>query len=178
MSERMDRRQALRSLGASAVAPFLPRLHAALPQKEGAWTPVVLMADEVETVSAIAERIIPETETPGARGALVHQYIDFVLSRGEASAAKRFREELRRLDRKCAEEVGAPFATLEAARQDEFLTRISREEPFFEELKRLTVDGYYRSEVGMKQELGFEGNTFLSEFEGCTHPEHHDWKPR
>jgi hypothetical protein len=30
----------------------------------------------------------------------------------------------------------------------------------------------------MKQELGFEGNTFLSEFEGCTHPEHHDWKPR
>jgi hypothetical protein len=178
MNERMGRRQALRSLGASALAPFLPRFHAAIPQKEGDWKPVVLQADEVETVTAIAERILPETETPGARRALVHQYIDFVLSRGEVSAAARFREELQRLDRKCAEELGGPFATLEVARQDEFLTRLSKQEPFFDELKRLTVDGYYRSEVGMKQELGFEGNTFLSEFDGCTHPEHHDWKPR
>ena len=55
MSERMDRRQALRSLGASAVAPFLPRLHAALPQKEGDWKPAALRADEVDMVAAIAE---------------------------------------------------------------------------------------------------------------------------
>jgi hypothetical protein len=28
----------------------------------------------------------------------------------------------------------------------------------------------------MTQELGFEGRTFLAEFKGCTHPEHHAWK--
>jgi hypothetical protein len=47
---------------------------------------------------------------------------------------------------------------------------------FFVESKRLSVDGYYRSEAGMTQELGFEGRTFLAEFKGCTHPEHHSWK--
>jgi hypothetical protein len=30
----------------------------------------------------------------------------------------------------------------------------------------------------MKEELGFEGNTFLAEFEGCRHDEHRSWKPR
>jgi hypothetical protein len=173
----MNRRRALHGIGATAIVPFLPRLHPSLPPQEGEWKPRFLQAGEVETVAALADRIVPGTDTPGARQALVHQYIDFVLSTGDAFAAERFREKLRRLDRKCTEELGGPFATLPAARQDEFLTRLSKGEPFFDELKRLTVDGYYRSEAGMKQELGFEGNTFLSEFEGCKHPEHHEWKP-
>ncbi len=128
-------------------------------------------------MAAIAERIIPETDTPGARRALVHQYIDFVLSQGDPSAGERFHEGLRGLDRKCQEAFGKRFAELRAASQDEILTGISKEEPFFSDVKRLTVDGYYRSEAGMKQELGFEGNTFLTEFEGCTHPEHKSWEP-
>ncbi len=127
-------------------------------------------------MAAIAERIIPETDTPGARRTLVHQYVDFVLSTGDASAAERFRDGLRGVEGRCKEAFGAPFATLEPPQQDEILTRMSKDEPFFSEVKRLTVDGYYRSESGMKQELGFEGNTFLTEFEGCTHPEHHSWK--
>ena len=44
---------------------------------------------------------------------------------------------------------------------------------FFAAAKQLTVDGYYRSEAAMTRELGFEGRTFLAEFKGCTHPEHH-----
>jgi hypothetical protein len=39
-------------------------------------------------------------------------------------------------------------------------------------MKGLTVDGYYTSEAGLKQELGWHGNTFLTEFKGCDHPEH------
>jgi hypothetical protein len=85
------------------------------------------------------------------------------------------------LDRRSASLFGKPFARLETARQDELLTRLaerpSSEEPagvaFFVEARRLTIDGYYRSEAGMLQELGFEGRTFLPAFEGCTHPQHH-----
>jgi hypothetical protein len=75
----------------------------------------------------------------------------------------------------CRSESGLSFAELERGLQDEML-RENSESPFFREMKRLTIEGYYRSEVGMKQELGFEGNTFVSEFEGCTHPEHHSAK--
>jgi hypothetical protein len=39
-------------------------------------------------------------------------------------------------------------------------------------LKALTVAGYYSSEVGLVQEIGDDGQMFLLEFKGCTHPEH------
>lgn len=175
MSERIGRRQAIRKLGASAMAPLLPGFHPSVPPQAGAWKPRVFQESEVDTVSHIAERIIPETDTPGARGALVHQYIDFILSRSDASAAERFREGMKALDERCGALFGKPFAKLEPTKKDEVLREVS-ESPFFHEVKRLTVEGYYRSEVGMKQELDFEGNTFLAEFEGCTHPEHHSWK--
>jgi hypothetical protein len=148
-----------------------------VPRQGGEWKPRFFRGSEGETVSQIAERIIPETHTPGARGALVHQYIDFVLSRVEVAESDRFREGLQRFDERCRAMFGKPFANLETALQDEALTGIEAS-PFFHEVKRLTIDGYYRSEVGMKRELGFEGNTFLAEFEGCTHPEHHSWSPR
>jgi Gluconate 2-dehydrogenase subunit 3 len=43
---------------------------------------------------------------------------------------------------------------------------------FFRLIKDLTIDGYYSSRSGLVEELGWHGNTFLSEFKGCTHPEH------
>ena len=175
MSELIDRRQAIRTLSISAVAPLLHRFHPLVPRQDGDWKPRFFADSEAETVAHIAERIIPETDTPGARRALVHQYIDFVLSSGEASAGDEFRKGLQSVDQKSQSQFGKSFGELEPGRQDEMLTALS-ESPFFREAKRLTVEGYYRSEAGMKKELGFEGNTFLSEFTGCTHPEHHSWK--
>jgi hypothetical protein len=36
----------------------------------------------------------------------------------------------------------------------------------------MTVDGYYTSSIGIHQELRYQGNAYLKEFIGCTHPEH------
>jgi hypothetical protein len=176
MSGRIDRRQAIRTLSASAVVPLFHGFHPAVPRQEGDWKARFFESAELETVTHIAERIIPETDTPGARGALVHQYIDFVLLQGEASTRDAFRSELRAFEDRCRSASGVSFAELEPARQDAMLKE-AEATPFFREVKRLTIEGYYRSEVGMKQELGFEGNTFLSEFEGCTHPEHQSAEP-
>jgi len=180
----IGRRQALRVLGAPALVPLLSPFHPAVPQQEGGWKPLLLDASEVETVTQLAERIIPATDTPGARQALVHQYIDFVLSKAQPARRDGFRQGLAWLDGRCQALFGRRFAGLEAARQDEILGRLaatpSSEEPagtaFFAAAKQLTVDGYYRSEAAMTQELGFEGRTFLAEFKGCTHPEHHAFK--
>jgi len=184
MSRPIDRRQALRTLGAPAVVPLLAPFHPWVPRQEGGWQPQFLQSSEVETVAQLAERIVPETETPGARRALVHQYIDFVLSQADAARRERFRAGLAWLDARCRALFGRPFADLEPGRQDEMLRRLatmpSGEEAagssFFADAKGLTVDGYYRSEAGMIQELRFEGRTFLAEFPGCTHPEHRSWK--
>ena len=42
---------------------------------------------------------------------------------------------------------------------------------FFRLIKNLTADGYYPSRVGLIEELGYSGNTFLASFPACTVPE-------
>ena len=187
----VSRREALQLLGADAALPLLDpgRLHhplAAVPAGQ-AWQPRVLTGTptDVETVAAVAERIIPRTETPGARDAGVHEYIDFALERGEASARQAFAEGLRWFEGHVRESRQTAFTDLDRAQQDEVLTELSdpasapapEGHAFFLRMKELTIDGYYRSEAGMFEELGFAGNTFLTEFEGCTHPEHLSWRP-
>ena len=43
-------------------------------------------------------------------------------------------------------------------------------ERFFVTLKQMTVVGYYSSEIGIHQDLEYQGNTDVSEFPECTHP--------
>ena len=178
------RRKVLQVLGAPAVVPLVRGFHPAVPAQEGGWKPQFLEGAEVETVAQLAERIVPETDTPGARQALVHQYVDFVLARGDEERRDRFRAGLAGLDRRSRALFGGPFAAQKAEQQDELLTRLMTKEAgedaagadFFALAKQLTVDGYYRSEAGLVQELGFQGRTFLADFKGCTHPEHQSWK--
>jgi hypothetical protein len=43
-------------------------------------------------------------------------------------------------------------------------------ERFFVTLKQMTVVGYYSSEIGIHQDLEYQGNAYVSEFPECTHP--------
>ncbi|HJO37312.1 MAG: gluconate 2-dehydrogenase subunit 3 family protein [Vicinamibacterales bacterium] len=185
----VSRREALQILAAAAALPLLDpgRLHhpsVQVPVGE-AWQPQFLAPDDIETVAAVAERIIPRTETPGARDAAVHEYIDFALDRGEAEARESFATLVRWFERHVREAHRAAFADLQQDRQDEILTALSdpataaapEGHAFFVLMKELTIEGYYRSEAGMFEELGFAGNTFLTEFAGCAHPEHLAWRP-
>ena len=45
-------------------------------------------------------------------------------------------------------------------------------EQFFVVVKAATIRGYYSSEIGIHKELDYKGNQILTEFVGCTHPEH------
>lgn len=163
-SQRIGRREALKRVGTLAAVPVLAGYHPLVPvQDRGAlWQPQFFEQPEAALVADLAERIIPETDTPGARGAHVHQYIDLVLSEGTVEEQQAFRRGLVR------------FRGTDETRQVEILREGG---PFFDQLKALTVDGYYKSEVGMKQELGFEGRTFVTVFDGCTHEEHLNWSP-
>ena len=41
---------------------------------------------------------------------------------------------------------------------------------FFRLIKNLTADGYYTSRVGLLEELGYSGNTYLPGFPQCSVP--------
>jgi len=112
--------------------------------------------------------IIPSSETPGAAAAGVDRYIDEKISGDDARKGK-IRDGLTAIER-------AGFSSLDAEKRVALLTEFSEAEgargEFFQLLKDLTIDGYYSSEIGLAQELGYKGNTFLKEFTGCTHEEH------
>ena len=195
-SVRVPRRRALQVLGAAAAAPAVAEgaraLHPLVPaQPDGsAWRPRFFTAEEAAAVEALAEAIIPETDTPGARGANVHQYIDWLVGRAEAgdgppALPEIVRDGLAWLDRRSAALYGGRFADVDGQRQAELLTRLAADPPqeeragvdLFREVRRLTISGYYRSEIGMREELGYAGKQYLTGFEGCTHERHLSWEP-
>lgn len=188
-SSGVSRREALRVLGAAAALPLFDpgRLHHPLAQVPAgeAWQPRFLDRNHVELVVSLAECIIPRTDTPGARDAAVHEYIDFTLARAESTVQQRFTDGLAWFDAYVAASRRAAFTELDPDRQNDLLTELSdpgrspapEGHAFFTQMKDLTIEGYYRSEAGMFEELGFGGNTFLSEFDGCTHEEHLSWRP-
>src|SRR3989442_15479326 len=83
----IDRREALRrvtlllggAVSASTVAGVLAGCETRRTP-DGAWTPRALTSEQVELVAAVAEHILPETDTPGAHAALVHRFIDALLA--------------------------------------------------------------------------------------------------
>jgi gluconate 2-dehydrogenase gamma chain len=140
-----------------------------------AATPAQAQADylsptELAWVAAFADTIIPRTDTPGASDAGVPVVIDRRFA-ANPDLAESFRTGMKALDADAQSRFGAALPALTAEQKVALLTPLESD-PFFHMMKGLTVDGYYTSQAGLTQELGWHGNTFLTEFKGCTHPEH------
>lgn len=196
----VTRREALRKIAvggaAAATAPLwveslvsAAEQHAAHYQAAGAgaaWTPKVLTPAQNRTVIALAERIIPKTETAGATEAKVNEFIDAVIADADAADRKKFLEGLAWVDAHSTREHGQPFAEASETQQVALLTAMSQPggpsapglpdeqtgADFFQAIKSMTITGYYTSEVGLRDEIGDDGTMFFTEFKGCTHPEH------
>ena len=146
------------------------------------WKPKVFTADQNATVIIVSELIIPQTDTPGAKVARVNEFIDGVLADGKADDRTKFLAGLTWLDDRARRDHQHPFAACTPDQQTALLTAISTPDAasgpdaagaaFFTAIKSLTIIGYYTSEVGLRQELGDDGNLVFAEFKGCTHPEH------
>jgi gluconate 2-dehydrogenase gamma chain len=125
----------------------------------------VLSASEAAELEAVAARIIPSGDSPGATEAGVIYFIDTVLADIEPEIAEPMREGLATLHDQIHEAYDtASFAALNQARQIEALQAIEDTE-FFETLRFLTVAGMFcdpshggnRDRVGWKL-IGFEGS--------------------
>ncbi len=141
--------------------------------------------EEFRAVEALTELVIPTDETPGAKEARVAEYIDFVVAAAaefEPELQKEWADGLALLDRLSRQQHARPFPELARREQEELLNAMSAPErdpqarhpgyAFYRRVKEMTVEGFYSSRVGLLDVLGYKGLTFLSEFPGCTHPEH------
>src|SRR4051812_22439387 len=124
---------------------------------------------ELDWLKAFVDTIVPRTDTPGASDAGVPAFIDRRLA-ANARLAETFRAGLQALDGDAQSRFGAAFPVLTDQQRIDLLTP-RQDDSFFRTMKGLTVDGYYSSEAGLTQELGWHGNTFVHEFKGCEHPE-------
>jgi len=152
----------------SDLTVFGRRLHAGLSANGALRT---LDPHQDATVTAVAELIIPATDTPGAKAAGVNEFIDVLLSDWVTDAQRTsFLAGLTDLDTRARALFGKDFVDGAEADQVRLLTLLEDEalrakdqpargehaDPFFHTMKRLTMYGYYTSEIGAKQELHYE----------------------
>ncbi|HLH03068.1 MAG TPA: gluconate 2-dehydrogenase subunit 3 family protein [Bryobacteraceae bacterium] len=176
-----DRRSLLRiigSIGATCAFPFASEdLYGQTPDHEHkpAETPLPHFLNErdFKTISRIADLIIPETDTPGAIGAGVPDYIDSLIARNTDHQLV-VADGLRWLDA----QGGKPFPELSEGQQLAILEPLcaaydansdnrARNVQFFGLIKNLTADGYYTSRIGLMDELRYQGNKILASYPEC-----------
>ncbi len=180
----MQRREALRLLMAGGVLPALPTNLFAFFQgahPASGYTLRTLNPHQNDTVVAMTDQIIPATDTPGAKGARVNEFIDVILTEwADAEERKNFLDGLAGVDKQTNDLFGKNFVDASPAQQVTLLrsmdesvaaqrTRRMRhgntipEErdkqlrgEFFNVFKGITVHGYYTSEIGFSQELNLQ----------------------
>ncbi|MBI1356344.1 MAG: hypothetical protein GC160_18540 [Acidobacteria bacterium] len=123
-----------------------------------------LSAEEVRRLGLALDTILPATDTPGAVGAGVPEMIAY-----DAGYHPDLLERVRKL---LATFDQAGFFDQDAAGRDAVMMAMmdgdEARRAAFEDAKSLAIDYYYSTEVGLAQELGYQGGTYLAEFPGCT----------
>jgi hypothetical protein len=150
----MKRRDVLQAIGAATALSFIPRdaravwaRLAAPGQRSGGLTEA-----QYTLVTAIAETIIPRTDTPGATDVRVSDWVDLVVAEYYTDAEREnFRTGLDAIDARAKEVGGVPFARLSPAQRDEVMGVLERTDRpqdlrVYPRLKALVVHGYFTSE--------------------------------
>ena len=177
----LGRRDLIKLGAAATLAASLGVGEPLAAQSAAAAAPVTaaqtfLTQEELALVDELSELIIPaDDHSPGARAAKVAAYIDFRLADAwEEQERIDWREGLKRVDLLSRELSGTLFMQASAEQRLAVLTRMAQnekeprlpEELFFAKLKSRVVDAYYTSEIGIKQEMEYKGNSYLAEFVG------------
>lgn len=175
----MDRRALLQRVAAAAGASFalggslaIELAHAAEGRAPGTPLPAAL----VPTLAALAETIIPATDTPGAIAAGVPAFVAEMFQHWMSDAERaRFIEGLQALDADAQRRFGMGFDKASAAQQAEVFGALREgvkgyrpaggfglgarvadpAAPFFHKARDLVAIGYFTSEIGINAELAY-----------------------
>jgi hypothetical protein len=172
----LDRRTLLALLAAGVAEAHLEAAAGRLLAWQAAgsaYRPSFFTPDEHRLVDEASELILPATaRSPGARAARVADYLDLVAAHSPAETQQAWRRELTALDALARREHGNGFVALDDAGRravfDALCTRERQPEDdaarAFVRLKGATIDAYYSTAIGLRQELGYLGPQMLAEF--------------
>jgi hypothetical protein len=189
--EEISRRDLLKSLTLGAASASLLRvvpaqaaeyahsmIQAARAAGGGKYKPKYFSGQQYKTLQALCQAIIPaDKKAGGALEAGAPEFIDLLTSEN-AEYQLTLGGGLMWLDSACIDRFGKSYLECAPAQQTSMLDLIayrknaesnpslSQGVAFFSFLRNLTADGYFTSEIGIK-DLGYIGNTYLSEFPGC-----------
>ncbi|MGH7495393.1 MAG: gluconate 2-dehydrogenase subunit 3 family protein [bacterium] len=176
----MNRREALQRvallLGGAISTPVVQAVLSGCKPSPN-YKPRTLKPEQFEVITSIADLIIPATETPGAKGTGVPEFIDLILTECYPPKDRdRFLTGLTAFEALFQQNQGKPYLQAKPEEQAEILIELDREAvaarrsgtsdlPFFGMMKELTLIGYYTSTVGANDELQFQPAT--NRFDGC-----------
>ncbi|UYQ94738.1 gluconate 2-dehydrogenase subunit 3 family protein [Chitinophaga horti] len=179
----MNRRDALKNvailMGTAISASTLAALEGC--NTAGPKNYTLQMPETKAMLAEVAETIIPETNTPGAKAAKVDEFMLTMMNDCyDEKSQKIFVAGLKDINDKANEKYKASFMNITPEQRTELLTEIDRERiaynkrenkkeddgpHYFQLMKELTLTGYFSSEPGATKALRYV--KVPAKYEGC-----------
>ncbi len=178
----MNRRNALKTSFTLAGATFFLggatfTISSCSPDTSDGWKPAFFNDNQLKLIAEIVERIIPKTETPGAKDVFLDRFIDENINLNFSPEQKNiFLEQLSVFDQKALEKYNQPFFKISDENKDLILqelfeeaesqsTQTGSEPHIVHTLKNMTTFGYFTSELIATEVLKYD--PLPQEFLGC-----------
>jgi hypothetical protein len=167
-------------LGGAALVGGVGLLRAAAAEDREYRNGGLFSPEDVAWLDEVAETLLPETATPGAKAAGVGPFMALMVNDVYAPEEQQvFRDGMRMLEEACRAEYGTGFLEAAAAERLALLERIDREQHsymaaraddapvhYFRMMKELALLGYFTSEVGYTRAMRYVETP--GRFDPCT----------
>lgn len=167
----MNRRTAIRQttliLGAALSTGTLAGLMAGCKAEiKLEWEPVLFTNDEVKTLRALTDTILPKTDTPSASDVGVPEYIDDIVGNfWNEKDQEDFRSGLTTVNKWANDQFDRSYNKLTEDQRNHLMDKLVEEamnhtdgdnRPFFLQLKELTYSGYFTSKIIGEDVLAYD----------------------
>lgn len=148
------------------------------------WTPQALDKNQAQTLSAIVDRVLPKTETPGALEVGVDEFIDKMLKHVFPEHIQEgFMHGLDSFNQNAKDKFGKDFVKSSTDQQDQLIGEYEEKSgplpgsmwgfsfgdpstfPFYRMMKELALMGYFHSEIIGKEVLAYD--PIPGAYQGC-----------
>ncbi|TMU50705.1 gluconate 2-dehydrogenase subunit 3 family protein [Flagellimonas algicola] len=167
----MDRRVAVVHISWILKSAFLTPavstlFHSCRDEVANAREMQILKPGQNESIIAMADTIVPRTDTPSASDVRVNHFIDLLLKDVfDRKTRSAFLQGLSDFDEKCKARTGSDFYDLDEQRRFQYLSKVDQQimgrdygerVPFYYSFKHLVITSYFSTKEGVRQNLDYK----------------------